>query len=261
MNTATSAAAPPRSYTAAGLTGTAPRSSKYTSWRICAWAGPVFLIGYICSWGLLGFNVPPLDPGISINDLHTHYVDNSVRIRLAMTLSLFFGPFYFVFSALLSRVLQKVEGPDGPLSLIEQMGGLLTTVVLLVGGVSWLTAAFRVDERTPELIRQLHDFGWMFFDTTYMCTSLQMLGVAGVILSDKRSQPLLPRWMAWFSLFVAIVFVPLTLMPFFLKGPFAWNGVFNYWFGFSAFFWWVLFMCIQLFKAIGRLEQEAAATA
>lgn len=237
---------------------TTAASGPYVSWRLCAWAGPVFLLGYILSWGLMGYNVPPLDPGIAQSDLHRHYLDNSVRIRAAMVLSLFFAPFYFVFSAVLSRVLQKVEGQAGPLSLIEQMGGLLTTVVLLVGGVSWLTAAHRVDERTPEIIRQLHDFGWMFFDTTFMCTSLQMLGMAGVIFTDRRVQPLLPRWLGWFSLFVALLFVPLMLMPFFLSGPFAWNGVFNYWVGFSGFFWWVLFLCIHVFKAITRIEAESA---
>jgi len=236
----------------------AARPSPFLSWRLCAWAGPVFLLGYIVSWGLMGYNVPPLDPDITQADLHRHYLDNSGRIKAAMVLSLFFAPFYFVFSAVLSRVLQKVEGQAGPLSLIEQMGGLLTTVVLLVGGVSWLTAAHRVDERTPEIIRQLHDFGWMFFDTTFMCTSLQMLGMAGVIFTDRRLQPLLPRWLGWFSVFAGLLFVPLMLMPFFLHGPFAWNGLINYWIGFSGFFWWVLFLCIYVFKAIARIEAESA---
>jgi hypothetical protein len=254
MNTATTAQ-PSAAHTHAA----APAAKKYPTWWICAWAGPIFMVGYVLSWGILGFNVPPIDPSMSIGDLHAHYVDNNLRIRVAMVLSVFFGPFYFVMSAVISRIMQKIEGSDGPLSIVEQMGGAVTTVVILMGGICWLTAAFRVDERTPEIIRQLHDFGWMFFDTTYMATSLQMCAVGIVILSDKRAVPLLPRWLAWLSFFTAASFVPVTLIPFLLTGPFAWNGLFNYWVAFSAFFLWVLFFSIHIFKAIGLLEQEASA--
>ena len=236
----------------------AATSGKFDTWRICAWAGPVFLAGFIVSWGILGYNIPPIDPGMALADLQAHYVEHSVRLRAAMGLCLFFGPLYFVFSALLSRFLQKIEGADGPLAVIEQMGGAVTTVVLLVGGVSWLTAAFRVNERTAEGIRQLHDFGWMFFDTTYMATSLQMAAVGLVLLRDKRSLPLFPRWLAWFSFFCAAVFVPITLMPYFLDGPFAWNGAFNYWVGFNCFFLWMALFSYFSFGAISKLEQEEA---
>jgi hypothetical protein len=243
-------------YAGSSKTGAAQGSGKYLYWRICAWAGPIFLVGYLCSWGILGFNIPPFEPSISMADLQAHYVTNSLRIRIAFVLSVFFMPFYFVFSAVLSRIMQKIEGTDGPLSIVEQMGGAVTTVVGLVAGVAWLTAAFRVDERTPEMIRQLHDFGWLFFDTTYMVTSLQMIAVGLVALSDKRKEPLFPRWLAWYSIFVALVFVPLTLLPFFYNGPFAWSGLFNYWVGLGNFFVWVIFFCYYVFKAIDKVEQE-----
>ena len=234
---------------------------RFFSWRLCAWAGPIFLIGYLCSWGLLGFNIPTFEPSISLNDLYQHYVANSARIRLAMVLSVFFMPFYFVFSGVVSRVMQKVEGSDGPLSQIEQMGGALTTVVGLVAGVSWLCAAFRVEERTPEMVRQLHDFGWLFFDTTYMCTSFQMIAMALVFLADRRATPLVPRWLCWYSIFVAVIFLPLTLLPFFYSGPFAWSGLFNYWVTLGTWFFWVILICIYIIRAIGRLEQEDMAAA
>jgi hypothetical protein len=157
--------------------------------------------------------------------------------------------------------MQKIGGPDGPLSIVEQMGGAVTTVVILVGGICWLTVGFRVEERSQEIIRTLHDFGWMFFDTTYMATSLQMTAVAIVLLNDKRAVPLFPAWVAWFSIFTAAVFVPITLIPFFLDGPFAWNGMFNYWVGFTPFFIWVTIYICHAFKAIARLEQEEVANA
>lgn len=231
-------------------------SGKFSSWRLCAWAGAVFLVGYLGSWGILGMNIPTFDPAISSADLHAHYTDHSMRIRLAMALSVFFMPFYFVFSAVVSRVMQQVEGTDGPLSMVEQMGGALTTVVGLTAGIAWLTASFRVHERSPEIVRQLHDFGWLYFDTTYMCTTFQMIAIAMVFLRDKRSVPLVPRWLCWYSIFVAVIFGPLTLLPFFYSGPFAWSGLFNYWVTLGAWFVWVLCLVVYIYKAVGRIEQE-----
>ncbi len=236
-------------------------SQKYFIWRLCAWAGPVFLIGYVASWGVLGFNVPPFGPDMPLGDLYAHYVNNSVRLRTAFVLSVIFMPFYFVFSSVISRIMQRIEGREGPLSVIEQMGGATTVVVGLVAGICWLAASFRVEERTPEIVRMLHDFGWLFFDTTYMVTSLQMVAMAIVFLSDKRSQPLIPRWLCWFSIFVVASFFPLSLLPFFYSGPFTWNGAFNYWISLGSWFLWVTMLCYFVFQAINRLEAEEQASA
>lgn len=230
--------------------------SNYDLWRLCAWAGPIFVIGYVASWGVLGLNVPPLSPGVPAGELHAHYVHNSIQLRAAYVLSVFFIPFYMVLSSVVSRVMRKIEGNDGPLAVVEQMGGALTVVVGMVAGVCWLTAAYRVEERTPELVRALHDYGWLFFDTTYMVTGLQMLAMAIVFLSDRRPEPLIPRLLCWYSVFVVVAFLPLSLLPFFYTGPFAWSGVVCYWVSLGSWFLWVTLLCFYLFRAIRRLEQE-----
>jgi hypothetical protein len=232
---------------------------KYFIWRLCAWAGPVFLVGYVATWSILGYNLPPFEPSISSSDLFAHYVNNNLRIRIAFVGSVFFMPFYFVFSSVISRIMQKIEGADGPLSIVEQMGGATTTVVGMVAGICWLTAGFRIEEKTPELVRQLHDFGWLFFDTTYMVTALQMVAMGIVLLYDKRSKTLFPQWVAWITLAAAAMFLPLSLLPFFYSGPFAWSGMFCYWISLGSFFVWVLVLCFYIFKAIDQLEQEEKA--
>jgi hypothetical protein len=232
---------------------------KFFLWRLCAWCGPIFLVGYLVSWAVMGYNLPPFEPSISATDLYAHYVNNNTRIRAAFVLSVFFIPFYFVFSSVVSRLMQRIEGADGPLSITEQMGGATTVVVGMVAGICWLTAGYRIEERTPETVRLLHDFGWLFFDTTYMVTALQMVAMAIVFLMDRRSKPLIPNWLCWYTLAVVVAFFPLSLLPFFYKGPFAWSGIFCYWISLGSWFVWVIMLSYNVFKAINRLEQEELA--
>jgi hypothetical protein len=234
-----------------------PTRTRYDLWRLCAWAGPIFLVGYVASWAVMGMNVPPVSAALPLADLYAHYVNNSTQLRVAYVLSVFFIPFYMVFSSVISRVMRTIEGDDGPLAIVEQMGGATTTVVGMVAGICWLTAAFRGEERSPEIVRALHDFGWLFFDTTYMVTGVQMLAMSIVFLSDRRTQPLMPRFLSWYAIFVVMAFLPLSLLPFFYTGPFAWSGVVCYWVSLGSWFLWVLMLCFYLFKAIARLEREA----
>lgn len=231
-------------------------SNNYTIWRICNWAGLIFAIGYASSWGVMGFNTPPFEPIIDQMTLYNHYVDNNTRIKLAFVLSIFFMPIYFVWSSVVSRVMQTIEGNRGPLSIVEQMGGATTVITGCVAGVCWLTAGFRIEERTPEIVRVLHDFGWLYFDTTFMVTSLQMLAMAVVFLSDKREVPLIPKWLNFYTILMAFIFIALLLLPFLYEGPFAWSGLFNFWIALVGWFVWVILMSCYLFGVINRLETE-----
>ena len=82
-----------------------------------------------------------------------------------------------------------------------------------------------------------------------------MAAVGLVLLRDRRAVSLFPRWLAWFSFFCAAVFVPITLMPYFLDGPFAWNGIFGFYLPFSIFFIWFFVMTWTLRRSLHRLDE------
>jgi hypothetical protein len=54
------------------------------------------------------------------------------------------------------------------------------------------------------------------------------------------------------------MFVAECLMPFFKSGPFARQGVLNFWIEFSIFFLYAPIITWFVLKAIPRLEREAA---
>ncbi len=252
----TSNAIPGEDYVAPPAARTRTPAQKFNMWRMCAWGGVIFLFGQLLGWGYLGVGIPPDDPSMPLAEQFSWYQENSLRIRLGMTISVIICPFYFLWSAIISRIMQKIDGDDSPLAVVEQMGGVTTCIIGLVGAVGWMTAAYHIEERTPEIVRAFHEFAWFFFDTTYWATTLQELALGYVFLMDRRAVPLIPRWVAWYSIFSAIAIIPLSFLPFFYDGPFAWNGFVSYWISLGSWFFWVLILSFYVFKAIDQLQKE-----
>jgi hypothetical protein len=228
-------------------------------WRLCAWAGPLYLVGLIAFWGLLAGFVPAPPMSLNAQQITAHFIENNLGIRAGMVGTLFIAPFYFVWSLVIAAIMKKIEGPDGLLAKLEFVGGIATALVTIGFAIMWLMASFRTAQRAPEDIQLLHDMGWMIFDTTIMVTLIQMAAFGGAILMDKRREPLLPKWLAWLSFAVATTFLAAYLMPFVLEGPFAWNGIVTYWVVLTSFFIWMQVVCYYLFGAIGKVQRESAA--
>jgi hypothetical protein len=47
-------------------------------------------------------------------------------------------------------------------------------------------------------------------------------------------------------------------LPYFKTGPFARQGLVNFWIEFFLWFFWIVFVTVGILKAIRRLEAEAA---
>ncbi|MFT4262215.1 MAG: hypothetical protein QM572_02440 [Nocardioides sp.] len=223
-------------------------------------------VGAYCLLGLGGFAVfagfwPPPAEKLDPAGIYGYFLDHEVRLRIGMVMMAACGPFYFVWSAVLSKIIGRIEGPLGILSTVELLGGLLTGLVTFVPPVIWITAAFRIEHRSPETVSTFYDFGWMFFDLTFVCSVLQSVALGIAILRDRREVPLFPAWVAWVAFLTSATYVPLTCMPFFRSGPFAWNGLICFWAVFVMFFVLIVVVTPYAFKAVGRIEAEVRAGA
>jgi hypothetical protein len=224
--------------------------------RVALWS----VVAY-CVLGLVGFAVlagfwPPPAEHLSAMDIAAYFRDHDTAIRIGLVMMAAGAPFYFIWSAVLSKIIGRIEGPMGVLSTLELLGGLLTAIVTLVPPTIWLTAAFRADLRTDDSIQMFYDFGWMFFDLTFMCSVIQSVALGAAILRDRRSTPLIPRWVAWLSFLVAATYFPLVFVPFFQDGPFAWHGLISFWAVFVMFFVLIVVVTPYAFKALTRLQDE-----
>lgn len=226
----------------------------------------LLLVGSYVVFGLLGFAVfagfwPPPGEDWSASEIHAYFVEHQTGLTLGMVMMAFAGPFYVTWSVAISRVIGRIEGPMGPLAGIQVIGGLLTGLVTFTPATIWITAAFRVEDRSPEMVQTLYDFGWMFFDTTFVCSALQSVALGVAILRDRRTPSLYPRWFAYLSFFTAFCYVPLTVMPFVETGLFAWHGGISFWVVFVEFFVFTALGTWFTWQALGRLEAEDLADA
>jgi hypothetical protein len=82
--------------------------------------------------------------------------------------------------------------------------------------------------------------------------------VRGGLLADKRGTPLVPKWLAWYGIWVGFMFIAECIMPYFMNGAFARNGILNFWIEFLIWMVWVPVLTAYTLKAITRIEQDSA---
>ena len=223
---------------------------------IAAQCGFAFEILFTIFWGWFGHNLPPASPNLGAQELATHFAMHHDAILLGNSMAALVAVLWIPWTAQLTVVMWRIEGPSPVLTIIELIGGALTAWVLMFCPAIWATAAFR-PESDPNSIRALNDVGFILFNITYAVTSVQAIAAGLLGLSDQSERPVFPRWVCYWAIFAGISFVPLTAMPFFKTGPLAWNGAISFWALFGTYFFWTASMGFCMAKdAIRRLRDE-----
>lgn len=224
--------------------------------RLCAWGGPAFLVLLIVFWGLLGGNVPPFGSDVPAETIAAYLSEHALPVRIGMIMTAAAGPLYLVWGVAISAVMERIAPGEPILPRLQVWGAGFTTLVITIPACIWATAAFRPDTLMPETTLMLYDLGWMLFDLQWSLTSLQMLAMAACFLRDRRPAPIVPQWAGWFVAWVGCMLPILALISLFKSGPFARNGLINYWFEFPVFFLFMIVVCVLVFRAISRIEHD-----
>jgi hypothetical protein len=133
-------------------------------------------------------------------------------------------------------------------------------VEFLVPFAIWQTALYRLHEWNPETVQMLNDMAWLMFLGIISSACIQVASIGVAILLDKGSKPVFPRWAGYFNIWVAMIWVPAAIIPFFKTGPLAWNGIFAWWVPLCVYFCWFVLMVVLLLRAIGddeRAQEQA----
>ena len=223
---------------------------------LCAWSGFVFTVVFTIGLWLVANFVPPPSPNASAADIAAIYQQNTWQIRLGLFIMMGCSGLISPFVAAISLQMKRMEGSPPILTYTQLSSGSVGVVFLILPCLILTAAAFR-PERDAALILLLNDLGWIVFLMPFASFIVQNFAIGFAILGDKNVAPVFPRWVGFFTLWVAILFVPGGLLTFFKKGPFAWDGLFAFWVPLLVFLGWYLVMFVFLRKGI--LDQARTA--
>jgi hypothetical protein len=229
--------------------------------RWFAWSGVAFIVILLVGqWAIADF-VPPPSPANTIAQTIRIYVEHTDRIRIGLIVATIGVTFVGPWSVALAIVCKRMEGALAPLSWLQIMFGALLVFEFLVPFMIWQAAAFRPTDH-PEITYRLHDLASITYDGLPTTAAFQAAALGIAILRDRRTVPLLPRWVAYLSFWAAISFMPGILNPLAHTGPFAWNGLLSWWLGLVIFgIWMIAVTATMLRDAIPTLARELSAEA
>jgi len=226
--------------------------------QMSAWSGLVFLAVFFLGWGLIAGFLPPPSPLASGEDMARFYQADNSMILLGLLMIQISTVFFIPWVALISEKIKGIPNISPICTYTQFLSGISAMLALVLPFYFWTVAAFRVD-RSPELVLLLNDIAWLIFTMTFAPFVAQNVAIAVAAFSDKRAQPVFPRWVAYFNLWVAFLFLPAGLILFFKEGPFAWNGLVAFWVPVVIFGIWFFAMFYVLNSAIKRqLQSEVA---
>jgi hypothetical protein len=223
--------------------------------RVLIWTGPGMIALWLGAFLFIAGFIPPSDPSASADKIVRLYADHSIAIKLGMIISMAGSALLVPWAVAISGQLKRIDGAKALADVQMASCALLSLEFITPIGV-WMTASFRYEDRAPDATRALHDLGWILFVTVIWSLWVQLIAIAAAILIDRRSEPVLPRWLGYLNLWVAMLIIPAGLVLFFKHGPFAWNGVVGLYIPLVAFLIWMMSMTITIHRKLSRQIRE-----
>jgi hypothetical protein len=219
--------------------------------RLCAWAGILWMVLFFLGFYYFANMLPPIPASLTANEVAEIYRSNSFGIRAGIALCIAVQACGFVWCGGMAAWTAKIEGGLPVMSFAQLVCAPWSFGGAYIGLVSWGVAAFRPDV-SPPMIQMLNDTGWFWMCLVVSCSSTHAILMGLTILSDKRADPIFPRWMGYFQMWMGILQIQGALVVFFKAGPFAYHGLFGMWIPFAVFTAWVVVGTWGMLRATRR---------
>ena len=221
-----------------------------------AWCGPIFTVCLFGGWGLLGGFIPLIPATDSAAQIAHHYATHRTLHLTGLTIAMAGAFLTLPFSLVVSMQLRRAERGFPAMAVLQFASGIVVTLVLTVPIVFFMVGSFR-PERSPGLTVLMNDLSYILLIIPWPPVVGQLVAIAVATLGDRSAEPVFPRWVAWFSLWLSFLVLPATLIAFFKSGIFAWTGLVGFWIPAAAFGTWYLVMTWVVLRAV---RQESRLT-
>ncbi len=227
----------------------------------CAWCGPIGLLLFVIGFWLVAGLVPPPSAADGAARIAAFYRENQDQLRLGLLIAMIASPLLIPFMVLLTLQIKRSDPRLAPLAYTQLVCGAILILEILISLVLMGVAAFR-PERAPELTQLINDTAFIFLLWAFAPPTLEYAAIGAAALLDRSKEPLFPRWVGWFDLAVAAIFMAGGPTLFVTRGAFGWDGVLAFWAVLIAFSLWIWVTFAMMLRAIARQarEQPAAAT-
>lgn len=216
-----------------------------------AWCGPAFVVVFFAGAIMAGL-IPPPDATDSAEQIATFWQTDTDVKRAGLVLMMIAGGLSAPFSVAVAMVIKRIEGAFSPLTYLALMGGALGVVAILLPTMLFMGPAFRPESRPPEITYALMDLAVIPFIINYPPALIQFVALGLGILSARGDDPPVPRWVGWYSIWTAFLFIPGAFLLFFKTGAWAWDGFLSFWFVATIFGTWFLVVFHHVRGAIRR---------
>lgn len=221
--------------------------------RLCLWTGIALVAMTAVGLGWLMHYAPPPKAAWGSDQILAFVKIHQISILIGAALCCFFWSFWVTWAAPLIIFIRRMErAPLLTYASLANVGGGAAVITTIA--VSWTVMAYRAEDAL--IVQAFNDFGFFLFLYTWPPFAIWMFIIAIAILRDVNSQPIFPRWVAFYNLWTGILMAPASLMGLFKTGPFAYDGLLSFWLVAIDFFVWMIVMSIVTFSAISKEEAE-----
>jgi hypothetical protein len=226
------------------------------SQRAILWWGIALAIVYFIAFAFLLQQVPTKNPAWSAEQVSDWYTHNQTRIKWGAVIGGWSGAFMMPILAVVAIQMARVEtGGFKIWSALSLVSGALMSLFLMLPPLFWGVAAYTAPRKNPEVTALMHELGTLTLTTTDQYYVFLWIAVTVICLRPATqlvpNNPF-PRWWAWGSLWITIMFEAgaFAFVP--RSGPLAWNGLLVYWSPLSLFGVWISIQCWLMFRALRR---------
>ena len=225
--------------------------------RVGAWCGIVSVVLFLIFFGILAGLIPPLSPTSNAQEIARFFVEHKLRVRLGVALALLSTCVALPFLAVICLRVRRVESRWGVLALTQLFAGVLV-LAFIFPVMAEAAAAFRPEQRPPEITQTLNDVFWLTFIGIIWPRLTQALVLTVGDLRRPQRPADVSTVVRHFNIWFVLLSMPGSLVVVFNDGPLAWNGVFAFWIPLSALVAWMVTVAVVMLRSI-RAEETATA--
>lgn len=230
------------------------RASDRTINRFAIFCGPIAQLCFVLFLPA-GLMLPPISPSLSPEETANHYRKNEAGMKAGATIMLLSGIFWPIFCAGVNRQLARIPNINPTLLWAQVAGGSLGAVSMMLPAIFFAATVYRLD-RDPVLTQLLSDLSWFCFALLFPPFVAQDLAISWAILSDTRSKPLFPHWLAYTTSGLTLTLYPALGVHCVHHGAVAWNGALGFWLGAAGFGIQVGLLVSFLLNAAARPDDD-----